>query len=267
MTSIDQWIDQTVNELKNSGKFDDMIFLKEYQTKPFEVPVKNYLVVVTLESVEKNSLSKSNTGYGNRKDSSTAGFIVFAPFDVSGYELTQRAMELFFEISSIGSADEDKPEISLEPVKFDEKTDTLKREISVTFTKYSGNSSSSGDDDEEFDYFELQVNGVKIENLVDVEYTDKRDIFNAESYLTDIPSRKVPLSRSHNISVRKSEAFADSVFYLPDFSARLILDSNERVFQNCLATLIRTHMVDGYLVTDIEFTGELSDSGEGESGG
>lgn len=265
MTDIDQWIDQTVLNLKDSGKFDDMVFLKEYQTKPFEVPVKNYLVVVTLESVEKNSLSKLNPGYGNRKDSSVAGFIVYAPCDVSGYTLTQRAMELFFEISSIGAKDEDTPEISLEPIKFDEKADTIQREITVTFIKYS-DSSSSGEDEGQ-DYFELYVNGAKIENLVDVEYADKRDIFNAESYLTDIPSKKVPLNRSHVVSVRKRKACADSAFYEPEFSARLVLEGKEILFEGCIATLIKTHLADGYLVTDIEFTGEIEYSGEGESGG
>lgn len=265
MTSIDQWIDQTVQNLKDSGNFNDMVFLKEYQTKPFEVPVKNYLVVVTLESVEKNTLSKLNPGYGNRKDSSAAGFIVYAPCDASGYALTQKAMGLFSEISSIGSQDDDTPEISLEPIKFDEKADTLCRKITVTFIKYS-ESSSSGGDDEEQDYFELLINGVKIEKLVDVEYNDRRDIFNAESYLTDVSSRKVPLNRSHCVLVRKSEAYADNVFYEPDFSAKLILDSSTKLFEKCIVTLIKTHLVDGYLVTDIEFTGEIENSEEGENG-
>ncbi|MCI6497083.1 MAG: hypothetical protein MSA01_08560, partial [Anaeromassilibacillus sp.] len=71
MTSIDQWIDGAVQNLKNSGKFNDMVFLKEYQTRPFEVPIKNFLVVVTLDSMKKNGVNSLNYGYGNRKDSSS----------------------------------------------------------------------------------------------------------------------------------------------------------------------------------------------------
>lgn len=265
MTSIDQWIDQTVEKLKDSGKFGHMSFLKEYQTKPFEVPVKNYLVVVTLESVEKNTLSKLNPGYGNRKDSSSAGFIIYAPCNVSGYQLTQTALELFSEITAVGLQDEDTPEIALEPVKFDEKADTLCRKITVTFIKYSDN--SSGGEEEENSYFELFVNGIKIEKLVDVEYADERGIFSAESYLTDVPSKKIPLKRNHSITVRKSEAHADSVFYKPGFSARLVLDKSEVLFSNCIVTLIKTHLTDGYLVTDIEFAGDIGESEGGETDG
>ena len=39
MTSIDQWIDNTVQTLKNSGKFNDMVFLKEYLAEGFDVDV------------------------------------------------------------------------------------------------------------------------------------------------------------------------------------------------------------------------------------
>lgn len=264
MTSIDRWIDQTVQKLKNCGKFEDMVFLKEYQTKAFEVPVKNYLVVATLDGVEKNTLSKLNPGYGKRKDSSAAGFIIYAPGTESGYKLTQRTLELFSEIFSIGSEDEDTPEISLEPIKFDEKADTVYRKITVTFIKYSESSSSGGG---EQDYFELFVNGIKIDGLVDVEYTDNCDIFYGESYLTDKPYKKIPINRRHSVLVRKSEAYADDVFYEPDFSARLILDNGIKRFEKCTVTLIKTHLSDGYLVTDIEFTGEIDDSGDGETDG
>lgn len=265
MTSIDQWIDSAVQTLKNSGKFNDMVFLKEYQTRPFEVPIKNFLVVVTLDSMKKNGVNSLNYGYGNRKDSSSAGFIVYAPCSVSGYTLTQRALELFNEISALGDDDEDIPQIYLEPIKFDEKADTLCREITVTFIKYSENSSSGGGDGD--DYFELLINDTKIENLVDVEYTDKRDYFNAESYLTDIPSRKVPLNGSHTINVRKRASYADSLFYEPEFSAKLLLDGSTKCFEKCIVTVIKTHLVDGYLVTDIEFTGDIAESGDGEDDG
>lgn len=264
MKNIDLWIEETVKRLKADNSFGDMVFLKEFQTRPFEVPVKNYLVVVSLESVEKNSLSKLNPGYGNRKDSSKVGFFLYAPVDAGGHTLTKRAVELFSQIYSIGSENEDTPEMTLEPVKFDDKTDTIYREITVTFINYSDGSSEEG---EEQQFFQLTVNGKGIDKLIDVECSEEKEIFDAESYLTDIPSKKVPFGRSFTVTVRKSGAYADNIFYEDGFTARLVLDDYEREFTGCIATLVKTHVVDGYVVTDIEFTGELVKLEDGENGG
>ena len=264
MTDIDLWINETVQSLKNSGKFDDIVFLKEFQSKPLEVPVKNYLTVVTLETLGKNTLSKLNPGYGKRKDSSKAGFILYSPFNESGYALTQKAMKLYSEISLICSEDEDTPEITLEPIKFDEKADTLYREITVTFTRYSDNSSGSETGNS---FIELTVNGMTVENLVDAECIEKKEIFSAETYLTDIPAKRVPFSSVFSVFVRKNGSEADSVFYEPNFTAKLILDGHSRIYSDCTVTLIKTHVVDGGVVTDIEFFGNMEVLEEGESSG
>lgn len=263
MKSIDIWIDQTVQQLKENDDFSDLIFLKEFQIKPFEVPIKNYLVVVSIKGVEKNSLSKLNPGYGNRKDSSKVSFFLYAPFNVNGYILTQRAVELFSQIYSISSENEDTPEMTLEQIKFDDKADTIYREITVTFINYSEGSSG---DDEVQQFFQLSVNGTPIERLIDVECSEEKEVFDVNSYLTDIPSRKVPYGRKFTVTVRKNGAYADSIFYEDGFTASLILDDYKREFTGCIATLVKTHVVDGYVVTDIEFAGELSGLEGGESG-
>lgn len=262
MNNIDQWIEQTVQSLKENPSFSDMVFLKEFQTKPFEVPVKNYLVVVSLETVEKNSLSKLNPGYGNRKDSSKVGFFLYAPFNVNGHILTQRAVELFSELYSLGSENDDTPEMTLEQVKFDDKADTIYREITVTFINYS--EGSSGEDDGQ-QFFELTVNGTPIQRLIDVECSEEKEVFDVNSYLTDIPSRKVPFGRRFTVTVRKNGAYADNIFYEDGFTAKLVLDDYERIFTGCIATMVKTHVVDGYVVTDIEFSGELSGLEDGEN--